>query len=340
MLRFFLSRFLQSCVALLVIITATFFMLRLVPGGPFTQEKAVPAEIKRALDAHYHLDEPLWKQYTRYLGDLLPSKFSPRALGEGFDLHKAFGVDFGPSFRYSSRTVNEIIADKFPVSIDLGLTSLLIALTFGITLGVIAAARRNTWADYTASGISMFGISTPTFVIGPIAVLLFAIYVRWVPASGWVRWDEIGAGGMQTFADLVRSRVLPCLVLGFAFAAPIARLTRGGMLDVLNQDFIRTARAKGASEFRVICRHGLRGGLLPVVAYLGPAIAGIITGSFVIETIFQIPGLGREFVTSAFNRDYTLVLGTVILYAVLIMALNLAADLLQAWLNPKIRLEN
>jgi oligopeptide transport system permease protein len=339
MLRFFTSRLLQSCIALLVIISATFFMLRLVPGGPFTQERAVPAEIQRALDAHYHLDEPLWRQYTRYLGDLLPNKFSPGALADGFDLEKAFGIDFGPSFRYSSRTVNEIIADKFPVSIDLGLTSLAIALLLGISLGVLAAARRNTWADYTASSISMIGISTPTFVIGPIAVLLFAIYVRWVPASGWVRWDEI-ENGTQTLSDLIRSRVLPCLVLGFAFAAPIARLTRGGMLDVLNQDFIRTARAKGASELRVIGRHALRGGLLPVVAYLGPAIAGIITGSFVIETIFQIPGLGREFVTSAFNRDYTLVLGTVTLYAVLIMALNLAADLIQAWMNPKIRLEN
>lgn len=338
MLRFFISRLLQSLVALLVIITATFFMLRFVPGGPFTAEKATTPEIQRNLNAYYHLDDPLWKQYTRYLGDILPKKFSPGAFSNGFDLKAALGVDLGPSFRYSSRSVNEIIADKFPVSIDLGLLSLAIALVVGITLGVIAAARRNTWADYTASTFSMVGISTPTFVIGPIAVLLFAIYVRWVPASGWVRWDEVQSGS-QTLADLIRSRVLPCLVLGFAFAAPIARLTRGGMLDILNQDFIRTARAKGASELRVIFKHALRGGLLPVVAYLGPAIAGIVTGSFVIESIFQIPGLGREFVTSAFNRDYTLVLGTVSLYAVLIMALNLVADLLQAWMNPRIRLD-
>jgi oligopeptide transport system permease protein len=338
MFRFFISRLLQSLVALFVIITATFFMLRFVPGGPFTAERATTPEIQKNLEAHYGLNDPLGKQYVDYLGKISPKKFAPGAFDAGFDLKAVFGIDFGPSFRYASRTVNEIIADKFPVSIDLGLHSLAVALLLGIPLGVLAAARRNTWIDYTASTFSMIGISTPTFVIGPIAVLVFAIYVGWVPASGWVRWDELENGG-QTFADLYRSRALPCLVLGCAFAAPIARLTRGGMLDILNQDFIRTARAKGASELRVIGRHALRGGLLPVVAYLGPAIAGIVTGSFVIETIFQIPGLGREFVTSAFNRDYTLVLGTVTLYAMLIMALNLAADLAQAWLNPKIRLE-
>ncbi|MGC4073211.1 MAG: ABC transporter permease [Nibricoccus sp.] len=190
-----------------------------------------------------------------------------------------------------------------------------------------------------ASTFGMAGISTPTFVVGPIAVLLFAIYWRQVPASGWVRWDEI-ASGRQTLGDLVASRLLPALVLGLAFAAPILRITRGGMLDVLNQDFIRTARAKGASELRIVLRHGLRGGLLPLVSYLGPAIAAVLTGSFVIETIFQIPGLGREFVTSINNRDYMLVIGTVIIYAGFIMALNLAADVIQAWMNPKIRLES
>ena len=339
MIRFFTSRLLQSLVAMLVVITVTFFLLRAVPGGPFTQERAVTAETERALNEHYKLNDPLWKQYVDYLKNLTPKKFQPSEFTNGFELKKAFGVDFGPSFRYSSRTVNEIIADKFPVSIDLGLTSLAIALLLGLTLGVIAAAKRNTWADYTATTISMIGISTPTFVIGPLAVLVVAIYLGWVPASGWVRWEEVQAG-TQSLGDLIRSRLLPCCVLGFAFAAPIARLARSGMLDVLNQDFIRTARAKGASEWRVIVRHTLRGGLLPVVAYLGPATAGILTGSFVIETIFQIPGLGREFVTSAFNRDYTLVLGTVILYAVLIMGFNLLADVVQAWMNPKIRLES
>jgi oligopeptide transport system permease protein len=305
MLRFITSRFLQSLLALFLVITATFFMIRFVPGGPFTAEKAVTPEILRNLEAHYGLNKPLWQQYLDYLGSL--------ARG-----------DLGPSFKYPNRTVNEIIADKVPVSAELGALSLSLALVLGITLGTLAAVRRNTWVDYTASTFGMAGISIPTFVVGPLLVLFFAIYLGWVNASGWYGPSD---------------RVLPSIVLGLAYAAPISRLTRGGMLEVLNQDFIRTARAKGASEFRVVTRHALRGGLLPVVSYLGPAVAGILTGSFVIETIFQIPGIGREFVNSAFNRDYTLVLGTVILYAALIMALNLLVDIVQAWMNPKVRLE-
>jgi oligopeptide transport system permease protein len=306
MFRFITARLLQSLLALFVVVTATFFMMRFVPGGPFTAEKAVTPEIQRNLEAHYGLNKPLWQQYLDYLGSL------------------AHG-DLGPSFKYSNRTVNEIIADKLPVSAELGAEALAVALVLGIGLGVIAAIRRNTWIDYVASAFGMIGLSIPTFVIGPLAVLVLAIHAGWFNASGW-----------YTASD----RVLPALVLGIAYAAPISRLTRGGMLEVLHQDFIRTARAKGASETRIVLRHALRGGLLPVVAYLGPAIAGILTGSFVIESIFQIPGIGREFVTSAFNRDYTLVLGTVILYAALIMALNLLADIAQAWMNPKVRLES
>jgi oligopeptide transport system permease protein len=305
MLRFITTRLLQSLLALYLIITATFFMMRFVPGGPFTAEKAVPKEILRNLEAHYGLDQPLSRQYVNYLGSLLHG-------------------NFGPSFKYSNRTVNEIIADTLPVSAELGLWSLCVALALGLPLGIIAALGRNTWADYVATAFGTIGLSVPTFVVGPLCVLAFAIHAGWFSASGWY------------FAS---DRVLPSLVLGLAYAAPISRLTRGGMLEVLHQDYIRTARAKGASEFRVVFKHALRGGLLPVVAYLGPAVAGILTGSFVIETIFQIPGLGREFVNSAFNRDYTLVLGTVILYAALIIALNLLVDILQAWMNPKIRLE-
>jgi oligopeptide transport system permease protein len=305
MFRFITTRLLQSLLALFLVISATFFMMRFVPGGPFTAEKAVTPEIMRNLEAHYGLNKPLWKQYLDYLGKLAQG-------------------DLGPSFKYPNRTVNEIIADKLPVSAELGAESLAIALLFGIGLGTVAAIRRNTWVDYVASSFGMAGISIPTFVIGPLLVLGLAIHVGWFNASGW-----------YTPAD----RVLPAIVLGIAYAAPISRLTRGGMLEVLHQDYIRTARAKGASETRVILRHALRGGLLPVVSYLGPAIAGILTGSFVIETIFQIPGIGREFVNSAFNRDYTLVLGTVILYAALIMGLNLLADIVQAWMNPKVKLE-
>ena len=305
MFRFIVRRLLETIPVLLIIITATFFMIRFVPGGPFTAEKAVTPEILRNLEAHYGLNEPLYRQYFDYLGSLLHG-------------------DLGPSFKYPNRTVNEIIADKLPTSLELGALSLLVALLIGLPLGLFAAIRRNTWIDYLCSSVAMVGICIPTFVMGPLLVLAFAIHFNWFNASGWYS---------------PRDWILPSLVLGFFYSAYIARLTRGGMLDVLNQDYIRTARAKGAGETRVILKHALRGGLLPVVSFLGPATAGILTGSFVIEIIFQIPGLGREFVNSAFNRDYTLVLGTVILYATLIIAFNFVVDVVQVWLNPRLKLE-
>ena len=305
MFRFIARRLLQVIPVLFVIITATFFMVRFVPGGPFTAEKAVPPEILKNLEAHYGLDQPLWRQYLGYLGKI--------ARG-----------DLGPSFKYSNRSVNEIIADKLPVSLELGGWALLVALSLGLPLGIVAAARHNTWIDYICSAVGMVGICVPVFVGGPLLALLFGIYVHWFNVSGWYGPFD---------------RILPAMTLGLGYAAYIMRLTRGGMLEVLGQDFIRTARAKGASEFRIITRHALRGGLLPVVSFLGPGIAGILTGSFVIETIFQIPGLGREFVNSAFNRDYTLVLGTVILYASVLILFNLAVDVVQVWLNPKLKFE-
>jgi oligopeptide transport system permease protein len=305
MLRFTFRRLLQIIPVLWVIITATFFMIRFVPGGPFTAEKAVTPEILRNLEAHYGLNKPLYQQYFDYMGSLLRG-------------------DLGPSFKYPNRTVNEIIGDKLPTSLELGFISLAVALSFGITLGTLAAVKRNSWLDYLCSSTAMVGICVPTFVLGPLLVLTFAIRFQWLNASGWYGPTD---------------RILPCLTLGCVYAAYIARLTRGGMLEVLNQDYIRTARAKGASELRIVFKHALRGGLLPVVSFLGPGIAGILTGSFVIETIFQIPGLGREFVNSAFNRDYTLVLGTVILYATLIVFLNLVVDVVQIWLNPKLKFE-
>ena len=305
MFRFIARRLLQVIPVLFLIITATFFMVRFVPGGPFTAEKAIPPEILKNLEAHYGLDQPLWRQYLGYLGKI------------------AHG-DLGPSYKYSNRTVNEIIADKLPVSLELGGWALLVALSLGLPLGVLAAVKRNSWLDYICSAIGMIGICVPVYVGGPLLALLFGIYLHWLNVSGWYGLTD---------------RILPALTLGLAYAAYVMRLTRGGMLEVLNQDYIRTARAKGAAEVRIVLRHALRGGLLPVVSFLGPAVAGILTGSFVIETIFQIPGLGREFVNSAFNRDFLLIGGLVILYASLIVLCNLAADIAQVWLNPKLKFE-
>ncbi len=305
MLRFIARRLLETIPVLLIIITATFFMIRFVPGGPFTAEKAVPPDVLRNLEAHYGLDRPLYRQYVDYVGNLLVG-------------------DLGPSFKYPNRTVNEIIADTLPVSLELGAWGLLVALGVGLPLGILAAARHNRFLDHLCSTFGLVGICVPTFVLGPLLALTFGIYLHWFNVSGWYGPTD---------------RVLPGITLGMFYAAYVMRLARGGMLEVLHQDYIRTARAKGASEARVIFRHALRGGLLPVVSFLGPAIAGILTGSFVIETIFQIPGLGRQFVNSAFSRDYTLVLGTVILYAVLLVALNLVVDIVQVWLNPKLKFE-
>lgn len=303
MFRFIAARLLQTIPVLLVVATMTFFMVRLVPGGPFDAERNVPEEVKRELEAYYGLDKPVFHQYLDYLGRLVRG-------------------DLGPSYKYANRSVNEMIAATFPVSLQLGAMAMGLALLLGITAGVIAALRPNSTLDYTASGVSMMGICLPTFVLGPLFILVFALQLRWVNASGWFDGSD---------------RVLPAVTLGIAYAAYIARLTRGGMLEIMSQDFIRTARAKGASETRIVFHHALRGGLLPVVSYLGPAAAGILTGSFVIETIFQIPGLGRHFVTSAFNRDFTMVTGIVIFYAVLIVFFNLLVDLAQIWLNPKLK---
>src|SRR5438552_2460218 len=305
MLRFVARRIVETMPVLFIIATLTFFMMRLAPGGPFDKEKASTPEIRKAIEAYYGLDRPFLEQYLKVLKGYLQG-------------------DLGPDYKYPNRTVNELIGDSFPVSLELGLLSLLIALVLGITAGLIAAVRRNSVFDYSAMSLAMIGICLPTFVMGPILALLFAIHLHWFNASGW---------------DFARDRVLPAMTLGCYFAAFIARLTRGGMLEMLSQDFVRTAKAKGASTARILFKHALRGGIAPVVSFLGPAAAGLITGSFVVETIFDIPGLGRFFITSAFNRDYTLVLGVVLFYATLIVLFNLAVDIAQVWLNPKLKLE-
>ena len=304
MLRFIVSRLLQAIPVLLVVISVTFLLIHSAPGGPFSDEKAVPPEVARALEAQYNLDQPLWQQYTSYLGDVIRG-------------------DFGPSFKYSGRTVNELIAAGLPVTAELALYAMLVALFIGISAGVFAAIRPNTLQDYIPMSAAMLGICMPSFLLGPILILVFGIQLEWLPISGW--------------GDIPGDKILPAITLGTGYAAYIARLSRGGMLEVLSQDYIRTARAKGLSERLIISKHALRGGLIPVVAFLGPAFAGLLGGSFVVETIFQIPGLGRFYVTSAFNRDYTMILGMTIFFAGLIIVFNLLSDLIALWLNPKLR---
>ena len=302
--RFLAVRLLQAIPVILAVITVTFFLVRIAPGGPFDSEKAVIPEVKAALEAQYRLDLPLFQQYTAYLGDL--------ARG-----------DFGPSFKYPGRSVNELIGAGLPVTAELGLYALLIATLVGGLAGVIAALRPNTAQDYVPMALAMVGICMPTFLLGPLLVLVFGIELEWLPVSGW--------------GDIPGDKILPSVTLGAAYAAYIARLSRAGMLEVLNQDYIRTARAKGLPEWQVVVRHALRGGLLPVIAFLGPAFAGLLAGSFVVETIFQIPGLGRFYVQAAFNRDYTMILGTTVFLSTLIVLFNLLSDILAAWLNPRLR---
>jgi oligopeptide transport system permease protein len=303
MVRFILRRLLSFVPVLFVTVTIVFFLVRLAPGGPFDEDKAVTETVRKQLEQHYRLDAPLWKQYLMYIGDL----------GKG---------GLGPSMTRPSRTVSEWIALRFPVSLELGCYALLVALAAGLTAGLLAAYRPNSWVDHLPMSLAMAGICIPAFVLGPLLVLVFSLWLGWLPVQGW---------------DTPAGRILPALTLGASYAAYVARLTRGGMLEVMTQDFIRTARAKGMSEARVVLRHGLRGGIQPVVAFLGPAAAGLLTGSFVVETIFQVPGLGREFVRAATNRDYTMTLGTVLFLAFLVLLFNLAVDVIQAWLDPRVR---
>lgn len=307
MLSYSLKRLASAIPTLLALITIAFFLIRIAPGGPFDSEKALPPEIEANLEARYQLDEPLVIQYFRYLGNILRG-------------------DFGPSFHYRDWTVNELIAQGAPVSFLLGATALLLAMLFGTAMGIWAALRQNSLADYVTMSVAMVGISVPNFVAAPLLVLLFAITLGWLPAGGW-------DGSLSAL-------VLPSVALALPMVAYIARITRGSMIEVLHSGFIRTARAKGLPEREVIVRHALKPALLPVISYLGPAAAAILTGSVVIERIFTIPGIGSHFVQGALNRDYTLVMGVVILYGVLIILLNYLVDLIYAWLDPRIRYDN
>jgi oligopeptide transport system permease protein len=290
---------------LLILIGVAFFLIRAAPGGPFDRERNLLPEIEANLNAAYHLDEPLYQQFGRYLWGLLH-------------------FDFGPSFQYRDYTVTELIVQGFPVSLTLGSIAIVVAVLLGVSAGSIAALRQNSRVDHAVMAVSMTGISIPNFVTAPLLVLIFAVYLRWLPAAG------LGDGSL-------RNLVLPVTALALPQIAYLARLTRGSMIEVLRSNFVRTARAQGLSTWNVIVRHALKPALLPVVSYLGPATAHIITGSVVIEQIFARPGLGRFFVTGALNRDYTLVMGVVVFYGTLIILLNLLVDLTYAWLDPKVR---
>ena len=305
MFRFIVGRLAQAIPVLLIVVTATFFLVRAAPGGPFDDERVVAPEVLKNLNERYNLNDPVSRQYFKYLGSLLQG-------------------DLGPSFKFPARSVNELIASGLPITFELAIYALLVALFIGLMAGIIAALKMNTKWDYGPMAIAMLGICLPSFVLGPILVLVFGIKLEWLPVTGW--------------GSLPGDKILPSLTLGAAYAAYIARITRGSMIEVLAQDFIRTAKAKGLSEKRIVMIHALRAAIPPVVSFLGPALAGLLAGSFVVETIFQIPGLGRFYVEAAFNRDYTMILGTTIFFSIMIVTFNLIADVLLAWLNPRLRL--
>jgi oligopeptide transport system permease protein len=292
---------------LFAIVSASFFIVRLAPGGPFDQEQALPPQIRANLDRLYGLDQPLGVQYWHYLTGLVHG-------------------DFGPSFKLRDFSVGDLIAQGLPLSLALGSAAVALAVLLGIPLGVAAALRRNTAVDYGIGSLVVFGIALPSFVMGPLFALVFGLYLHWLPVAGWEEGEP-------------RYLILPVLTLALPVIAYVARITRGSLLDVLRANYVRTARARGLGEMRVLWRHALRPTLLPVVSYLGPATAYVVTGSLVVETVFGLPGTGRYLVQGAINRDYTLVMGMITVYGAITLVLNLVADLIYGWLDPTVRHE-
>jgi oligopeptide transport system permease protein len=300
--RRIVSRLAEALLTLWLLVTLCFFLLRAAPGGPFDQEKAAPPEVVAVLESQYRLDQPLWRQYVGWLGDLMRG-------------------DLGPSFQYPDYRVNQLIAAGLPVSALLGGMALAIALGIGIPLGVIAALKRERWIDRALMFAAGLGLALPKYVVAPLLILLFAVVLRWLPAGGWDDW---------------RSALLPALALALPNLAYCARLTRASLLDVLGADYLRAARARGFSETRVLFAHALRPALMPVVAWLAPALVNVATGSAVVEQVFGLPGIGRHFVQGALNRDYTLVLGVVLVVGAMIVAINAVVDTLRGWMDPRL----
>ena len=305
MTRYVFRRLGGAIIILWVIITVTFALMHAIPGGPFTTEKKLPPQVKASIEAKYHLDDPVWKQYGDYLGGVITG-------------------DLGPSYKYEGRSVNDIISDAFPISAQLGLFSLMVAVVGGITAGAISTMRPNSIADYAVTVLSTLGISVPTFIIGAVLVYVVGFELGWFPVALWR-----GPSYM----------VLPVLTLAAQPMAFIARLTRSGLLDVYQQEYIRTARAKGLGAWTILMRHALGNAILPVITYLGPLAASLLTGSFIVETIFAIPGLGQYFVTSIYNRDYTVILGITIFYSALVVFLNILVDMIYPLIDPRVTTE-
>jgi len=303
--KFVILRLIQGIFVLLAIYAVTFFLVAATPGSPFSSERAIRPEILAQIEAFYGYDKPVGERFVTSLLNMLQG-------------------EFGPSAVYANRTVTEIIGESFPVSLKLGSISLLVALLIGVPAGLLAAVKKNSWLDYLPMSTAMAGICLPTFVMGPLLALVFGLILQLLPVAGWFGPEFV---------------ILPAATLGLYYAAYFARLTRGGMLEMLSQDFVRTARAKGVPESMIVWKHCLKGGLIPVITFLGPALAGIISGSFVVETIFQVPGLGQWFVRGALNRDDFLILGLTILFAGLIVIMNLIVDILQVMLNPRLKYE-
>jgi oligopeptide transport system permease protein len=305
MLAYVVRRFFSAVPTLFLIVTISFFLMRVAPGGPFNQEKGLHPVIKANLERQYNLDQPLWKQFLFYLNDLVHG-------------------DLGPSYVLPDFTVAELFRAGLPISIQLGASALILALVVGGLLGVAAALRQNRPADYSVIAVATAGSTIPTFVIAPLLQLTFGLFLAWLPVGGW------GGGDM-------RHKLLPILTLSLPQIAVVARLMRGSMIESLHSHHIRTARAMGLSDFSVVVKHAMRGAILPIVSYAGPAAAALLTGSIIVETIFSIPGIGRYFVEAALNRDYTLVMGTVVVVAVFTIFFNLIVDVLYATIDPRVR---
>ncbi len=347
--RYIARRLIYLVAVLLVVSAITFGLMHAVPGGPFDREKALPKEIIENLEKRYHLDEPLIKQYGLYLQEVMLPHFTTEAATGSLDQDYLINIkigslsirwmNFGPSYISRSRTVNDIFRQQLPISMQLGLMALTVALVIGLPMGILSALKQNTIFDYLGMSVAIFGISVPVIVLGPILVWIFGVQLKWLPPTGWGAKPPYLLGFLpQTFGwDFFKYAIMPAVALGLGSSAIIARLTRASLLQVIREDYIRTARAKGLVERMVIIRHALKNSLIPVVTVLGPMFAALVTGTFVTELVFGIPGMGRYFVTSITNRDYPVIMGTILLYAIFLVIANLVVDIVYAYLDPRIR---